>query len=57
MHRSDDNADTLRKRLQSYHSKTAPVLGYYKQQGVYSAVDANASFAQVYRQLASKIDE
>lgn len=32
--RSDDNADTLRKRLATYHDQTDPVADYYKKQGV-----------------------
>ena len=32
--RSDDNADTLRKRLATYHSQTDPVADYYKKKGV-----------------------
>jgi hypothetical protein len=32
--RSDDTADTLRKRLITYHSQTDPVAEYYKTKGV-----------------------
>lgn len=32
--RSDDNADTLRKRLDTYHKQTDPVAEYYKKKGV-----------------------
>jgi adenylate kinase len=28
--RSDDNADTLTKRLATYHAQTTPVVEYYK---------------------------
>ena len=31
--RSDDNAETLIKRLKSYHSMTTPVVEYYKKRG------------------------
>jgi hypothetical protein len=31
--RSDDNAETLKKRLKSYHDMTAPVVDYYKKRG------------------------
>lgn len=45
--RSDDNADTLKKRLDSYHTSTVPVVGYYKDMGVWSGVDAAQSPAAV----------
>jgi adenylate kinase len=32
--RSDDNADTLRKRLEVYYENTAPLLPYYADKGV-----------------------
>ena len=31
--RKDDEADTIRNRLQTYHKETAPLIGYYKTQG------------------------
>lgn len=33
--RSDDNANTLKKRLASYHDMTSPVVDYYKKRGAY----------------------
>ena len=38
--RSDDNAVTLVKRLEAYHSQTGPVASYYKKKGIWSGVDA-----------------
>jgi adenylate kinase len=34
--RSDDNAETLKKRLKSYHDMTTPVVEYYKRRGMKS---------------------
>ena len=31
--RSDDNAETLKKRLGAYHDMTSPVVDYYKKRG------------------------
>ncbi|CCD66007.1 Adenylate kinase [Caenorhabditis elegans] len=38
--RSDDNEETLRKRLVQYHQMTVPLVDYYKKHGVHVAVDA-----------------
>ena len=35
--RSDDTADILRKRLDTYHQQTDPVAEYYKTKGVRSS--------------------
>ena len=45
--RSDDNADTLRKRLTVYHENTAPLLPYYEAQGLLRSVDGMASVDDV----------
>lgn len=34
--RSDDNAETLKKRLGTYHSQTAAITDYYRKQGIWS---------------------
>lgn len=39
--RSDDNEDTLKKRLMAYHSQTVPLVDYYKKQGLHSKIDAS----------------
>jgi len=38
--RSDDNAETLRKRLLTYHEQTGPVAEYYKKRGIWQGIDA-----------------
>ena len=32
--RSDDNVDALKKRLESYHKQTQPLVSYYNQKGI-----------------------
>lgn len=49
--RSDDNAETLSKRLEQYHKQTSPVIDYYKHRGVWSKVNADQSFNTVWHQL------
>lgn len=45
--RSDDNADTLKKRLDVYHSQTAPILPYYEKQGLLRRIDGMAEMDDV----------
>jgi adenylate kinase len=49
--RSDDNADTLRKRLAVYHENTAPLLPYYADKGVLKTVDGMNSIDEVAAQI------
>ena len=49
--RSDDNAETLRKRLAVYHKNTAPLLPYYRGKGVLRSVDGMGSIEDVATQI------
>ena len=40
--RPDDNAETVRSRLEEYRAKTAPILPYYEAKGLVSRVDGMA---------------
>eukprot|EP01098_Paradermamoeba_levis_P003449 TRINITY_DN1570_c0_g1_i1.p1 TRINITY_DN1570_c0_g1~~TRINITY_DN1570_c0_g1_i1.p1 ORF type:complete len:224 (+),score=90.84 TRINITY_DN1570_c0_g1_i1:165-836(+) len=46
--RSDDNEETLRKRLATFHKQTTPVVEYYKKQGLLNTLDATKKPAEVY---------
>jgi adenylate kinase len=49
--RSDDNAEALKKRLVAYHKQTTPVVGYYKNTGIWSGIDASQEPGQVWKSL------
>ncbi|KAL2001124.1 hypothetical protein VTN02DRAFT_2210 [Thermoascus thermophilus] len=49
--RSDDNADTLKKRLATYHAQTSPVVEYYKKTGIWRGIDASQEPGQVWKSL------
>lgn len=54
--RSDDNVDTLRKRLGAFHSQTGPVVEYYKKQRTWTGIDAAQSPSVVWSHLAKIFD-
>ncbi|MBE0532803.1 MAG: adenylate kinase [Rhodospirillales bacterium] len=49
--RADDNAETVRARLKTYHEVTTPIIDYYRKKGVVSVVDGMAEIDEVTRQL------
>ncbi|MCZ8080485.1 MAG: adenylate kinase [Rhodobacteraceae bacterium] len=51
--RADDNAETVRERLQAYHAQTAPLIAHYEGQGVLQRVDAMASIAAIRAALSA----
>ena len=49
--RSDDNVETLKKRLAVYCEQTAPILPYYRGKGMLSTVDGMASIEAVAAEI------
>ncbi|MEN9895887.1 MAG: adenylate kinase, partial [Pseudomonadota bacterium] len=45
--RPDDNAETVRTRLQAYYKETAPLIGYYYAKGILASVDGMADIDDV----------
>lgn len=54
--RADDNAETVKKRLDAYHAQTAPLLPYYDAQGKLRIVDGTQDIAEVTRALETLLD-
>ncbi len=48
VHRKDDNAETVRNRLEVFRNTIAPILDYYESKGVLVSIDASRSANEVY---------
>ena len=46
--RDDDKPETIQKRLDTYQEQTAPLIGYYKEQGKLLEVDGDRPVDEVY---------
>ncbi|KAF1917919.1 adenylate kinase 1 [Ampelomyces quisqualis] len=55
--RSDDNEDTLKKRLSTYHAQTSPVVAYYQKTGIWKPIDASQDPGQVWKSLLKIFDD
>jgi adenylate kinase len=51
--RSDDNLETIKKRLDVYEIKTAPVSDFYRQLNKYAAVDGVGNIHEIFARIAS----
>lgn len=49
--RSDDNVDTLKKRLEAYHKQTSPLVDYYTTKGLHYRIDASKAAAEVFSSI------
>ncbi len=45
--RADDNAETVRSRLEAYHAQTAPLIAYYEGRGCLEGVPAMGAIDEI----------
>ena len=54
--RSDDNLETIKKRLEIYQQKTTPVSDYYKKLNKYVAIDGMGEINEIFDRITTVID-
>ena len=55
--RADDNEETMRKRLETYESRTKPLKEYYKRAGVYKEVDGQKSIEEISVEIMTELEK
>ncbi|XP_028329561.1 UMP-CMP kinase [Gouania willdenowi] len=55
--RSDDNRESLEKRIQTYQQSTRPIIDLYEKQGKVRTVDASRSVEEVFADVKSILDK
>ncbi len=54
--RSDDNEETIQKRLKQYEDKTLPVADFYKEKGIYIEIDGCGDIQEISENIINAID-
>jgi len=54
-HRSDDNEDSVRTRLETYETNTAPLLEYFEKTGRLAKVDGTGKVEDIFQQLETLV--
>ncbi|CAF0726007.1 unnamed protein product [Brachionus calyciflorus] len=55
--RSDDNEETLKKRINTYNESTLPIIQYFDKINMVKRIDASKSEEQVYDEVQSALNE
>ncbi len=55
--RSDDNLETIKKRLDVYFSQTAPLVDFYKQEGLYKGILGMGSIEEIFARITDTLEE
>lgn len=54
--RSDDNLETIKKRLEVYHSQTSPLKEFYKNQGNYHHIHGSGEIKEIFKRITDALD-
>ncbi|MBR5638820.1 MAG: adenylate kinase [Muribaculaceae bacterium] len=54
--RSDDNEETIKKRLDVYHNQTSPLQEFYKEKGLYRAIKGIGTIDGIFEDIRAAID-
>ncbi len=54
--RSDDNEESVERRLAAYEASTAPLIDYYRQRGRLIEVDGERPVQEVFEKIRERID-
>ena len=54
--RSDDNEETARKRLETYHNQTSPLKAYYEERSKYHAINGMGDIDAIFGLIKDSLD-
>ena len=54
--RMDDNSDTVKERLNVYHSQTQPLKAYYEKQGKLVSVNGEQPLDAITKEIIAEIE-
>ena len=55
--RADDNEETIKKRLHVYHSQTAPLIDWYKNEKQYQHINGLGTMEGIFAEICEAIDK
>ena len=55
--RTDDNAETIKKRLDVYHSQTAPLIEWYENDGIRHKIDGLGDLDRIFADICKVVEE
>ncbi len=55
--RTDDNEETIKKRLNVYHSQTMPLIDWYNREGIHYHIDGLGELDRIFADICQVIDK
>ncbi len=54
--RSDDNEETIKKRLDVYHNQTSPLIDWYEKEGIHNHIDGLGELDRIFKDICEIVD-
>ena len=54
--RSDDNEETIKKRLGVYHNQTAPLIDWYRKESIHNHINGLGDLDTIFAEISAVID-
>ncbi len=54
--RKDDNAETIKSRLEAYHTQTSPLIEFYEKRGVFAELDGSKELSEVTKDMFKALE-
>ena len=54
--RSDDNEETIKKRLDVYHNQTSPLIDWYENEGIHHQINGLGELDRIFDDICKVID-
>lgn len=54
--RSDDNEETIKKRLNVYHTQTQPLCDWYDKEGIFYSIEGKGDINRIFEEICKIID-
>ena len=54
--RSDDNEETIKKRLNVYHNQTSPLIEWYAKEGIHHHINGLGELDRIFGDITAVID-
>ncbi|MCM1094311.1 MAG: adenylate kinase [Lachnospiraceae bacterium] len=55
--RSDDNPETITRRLEVYHNQTSPLRDFYMEEGTYHAIPGTGNVDDIFKTIKGSLDK
>jgi len=55
-HREDDTTEAIKKRIESFHTLTEPIIDYYRKKGILIEIDGERTIEEIHKNILERLN-